>query len=90
MTPRRSLVIPCYNEEGNLPGLFASCDEAFSGGDVEVVFVDNGSRDGSAELFPRLCAGRDYARVVTVAVNQGYGYGILSGLRAARGDVLGW
>lgn len=90
MEPRFSLVIPCYNEEGNLPGLFARCDEAYAGGDVEVVFVNNGSVDGSAAAFERLCAGRAWARVVTVPVNQGYGFGILSGLREARGRVLGW
>jgi glycosyltransferase involved in cell wall biosynthesis len=34
--------------------------------------------------------GRKFARIITVPVNQGYGYGILAGLRAARGEFIGW
>lgn len=88
--PRYSLVIPCYNEAANLPLLVARCRESLSGRGVEIVLVDNGSTDNSAEVLETLIAGDSDIRSVRVGKNQGYGFGILSGLRAARGDVLGW
>ena len=59
-------------------------------GDVEVIFVNNGSRDRTAAILPKLIAPHAFAKLVQVDVNQGYGFGILSGLRAAQGDILGW
>lgn len=89
-TPALSLVIPCYNEAGNLPRLVARCREVFPSPEFEVVFVDNGSTDGSARLFEELLAGFDAARVVRVPVNRGYGHGIVTGLHAAQGRFLAW
>lgn len=88
--PELSLVIPCYNEQGSLQSLVARCAECFNGHDVEVVLVDNGSTDATADLLPALINGHDHVRTVRVPQNQGYGFGILSGLAVARGSVLGW
>lgn len=85
-----SLVIPCYNEAANLPLLVARLRETFLDGRAEVVLVDNGSTDDSPAVLAQLLAGQQRIRSVRVEVNQGYGFGILTGLRAARGDVLGW
>ena len=85
-----SLVIPCYNEAKGLAQLVARCEEIFSGHDVEVILVDNGSTDESPAVFSRLLAGKTQLRSVRVPVNQGYGHGILEGLRAARSPILGW
>lgn len=86
-----SIVVPCYNEKNNLPLLLTRFGEALEGAqDVELVLVDNGSTDGSAEVFSRLLPQYPFARLVTVTENQGYGYGILAGLAAAHGDFLGW
>lgn len=85
-----SIVVPCYNEEGNIPTLLEKFGGAVRGRDAEVVLVDNGSTDGTAGLLDRLLPEYPFARTVTVPVNQGYGYGILQGLKAARGDFLGW
>ncbi len=93
MTPRFSVVLPCYNESETLPILFSRFGEALAGrDDLEVIFVNNGSRDNSNEVFARELAqpGRPWARLVEVKVNQGYGYGILAGLRATRGEFIGW
>lgn len=88
--PMHSLVIPCYNEAANLPLLVARCRECFKGSAVEVVLVDNGSTDDSPAVLKSLLGGDAQIRSVRVDENQGYGFGILSGLRAARGDILGW
>ena len=54
-TPLRlSLVIPCYNESGNLAALGAAVGPLVARGDVEVILVDNGSTDDTAERLPSL------------------------------------
>jgi glycosyltransferase involved in cell wall biosynthesis len=85
-----SLVIPCYNEAANIPALIERCAALGQRGDFEVVLVNNGSTDGSFALMKSLAQKHSGFLVVDVAVNKGYGFGILSGLKAATGDVLGW
>jgi glycosyltransferase involved in cell wall biosynthesis len=90
---RLSIVLPCYNEAETLPSLFARFAEALGDRtDLEVIFVNNGSTDDSVAVFAREIAkpGRAFARVVNVEKNQGYGFGIVAGLRAARGEFIGW
>lgn len=85
-----SLVIPCYNEAANLPLLLERCKALGAREDIEVILVDNGSTDDSPAVLARLLPFYAGCRSVRVEVNQGYGYGILAGLRAAHGDILGW
>lgn len=87
---RLSLVIPCYNEAKNLELLVPRCVAVTKATGCEVILVDNGSKDDSPAVLSRLLADLDGIRSVRVEVNQGYGFGILSGLRAAVGDVLAW
>ena len=89
-SPLLSLVIPCYDEGRTLPALIARIEQAFAAQpDVEVVLVDNGSSDDTAHQFAQL-TGHPVIRTTRVEVNQGYGFGILAGLRVARGAFLGW
>ncbi|MDX2146036.1 MAG: glycosyltransferase family 2 protein [Planctomycetota bacterium] len=93
MAPALSIVIPCYNEAGNIPLILERLRAAVgSRRDVEVLLVNNGSKDNSTAVFSSELAkpGHEFARVVVVEVNQGYGFGILSGLRAAQGQFLAW
>ena len=46
-----SIVVPCYNEEENIPLLLERFGEVVSGKDMEVILVDNGSTDGSAHVL---------------------------------------
>jgi glycosyltransferase involved in cell wall biosynthesis len=85
-----SLIIPCYNEAANLPLLVPRCIELCSAIEAEVILVDNGSTDQSPSVLAELLGGQENLRCVRVENNQGYGFGILSGLRAATGDVIGW
>lgn len=85
-----SLVIPCYNEAANLPLLLERCKEVSRRPDTEVILVDNGSTDNSPEILVSLLPQYPGCRSVRVEKNQGYGFGILMGLRAASGDILGW
>jgi glycosyltransferase involved in cell wall biosynthesis len=87
---RFSLVIPCYNEAANLPLLLERCKGLAVRSDVEVVLVDNGSTDSSAEVLQNLLPKYPGCRSIRVEKNQGYGFGIVSGLKAAKGGILGW
>jgi glycosyltransferase involved in cell wall biosynthesis len=86
-----SIVIPCFNEADNLVELFKSIDPVCSKyKNLEIILVDNGSTDNSDQIFISELNKRDtdVFKVIKVEKNIGYGYGILSGLRAAKGDIL--
>ena len=88
-----SLVVPCYNESENLAKLADRCRLLLAERqDVEVVLVDNGSSDRTPEILRELLVDRENERLrsIRVEVNQGYGFGILRGLEACDGSVLGW
>lgn len=87
---RFSLVIPCYNEAANLPLLLERCKSLAATPDVEVLLVDNGSTDSTADVLEKLLPKFIGCRSIRVEKNQGYGFGIVSGLKAARGEILGW
>lgn len=85
-----SLVIPCYNEAQNLPLLLERCAKLAAAPEVEVILVDNGSTDDSPAVLGALLPRYPGCRTVRVEQNQGYGFGVLSGLGAAQSDILGW
>src|SRR6185312_6890896 len=88
--PSLSLVIPCYNEAANLPLLLERCGKLSANPDTEIILVDNGSTDATPAVLENLLPEFPRCRSVRVQKNQGYGFGILSGLAAAEGDILGW
>ncbi|MDX2470894.1 MAG: glycosyltransferase family 2 protein [SAR324 cluster bacterium] len=85
-----SIIVPCYNEAQNIPLILKAFGSVIKRDDVEVLLVNNGSTDDSASVMAELTAKTTFARVVNVKVNQGYGFGIYSGLKAATGDFVGW
>jgi len=87
---RFSLVIPCFNEADNLPLLLQRCSAVAAEDGCEVVLVDNGSVDNTPEVLGDLLPATPGCRSVRVKENKGYGFGILAGLAAAHGDILGW
>lgn len=85
-----SIVIPCYNEEKNIPLILSGFQEVIKRSDIEIIMVDNGSSDGTQKILDSLLMQYPFAKSVRVEVNQGYGFGILSGLREAKGEYIGW
>lgn len=85
-----SLVIPCYNEAANLPLLMERCKDVAGKPGIEVVLVDNGSTDSSPDVLRELLPRYPGCRSVRVETNQGYGFGVLTGLAASNGNILGW
>ena len=88
-----SVVVPCYNEAGNIPFLFEKFQPLLiQKPDTEIIFVNNGSTDDSARVFEAEAGkypGYNF-KIYNVEKNQGYGFGILSGLRSSKGDILAW
>ena len=85
-----SLVIPCYNEEKNLPLIVERFAAGLTRSDIELVLVNNGSRDNSQAVLDRLAPAYPFVRTALVEVNKGYGFGIRAGLNVARGEYVGW
>lgn len=85
-----SIVVPCYNEAENIPLILNRFSEVIDDEKIDVILVNNGSTDNSAEVLEELLPKYNFASTVLVPVNKGYGYGILQGLKAAKGDFVGW
>ena len=86
------IIIPCYNESENINLLFMACSEVVkeSNFTINFIFVDNGSTDDSYSLMNKLDNHNDHIKFLHLSVNQGYGGGILAGLRITKAPVIGW
>ena len=88
--PEISLVIPCYNEEGNLRELVKAIRESVDPLNIsyEVVITDDCSKDKSWEILKELAASDPRIRVQKFAFNCGESAASFAGLKAARGKYL--
>ena len=85
-----SIVIPVYNEEDNLPLLQAQLRPILDTLDhpAEVIYVDDGSSDGSYDALKQLAQDDSRLRVIRFRRNFGQTAAIAAGLDYARGDVI--
>lgn len=82
---RRSLVVPCYQEEEALKAFRALVPLL----DVEeILFVDDGSTDGTAGILRSLEVADERIRILTHDHNRGVGAAMRTGLEASRGEVV--
>jgi len=88
--PDLSIVVPCYNEAENIPDLINRFSHAIGKRNIELLIVNNGSNDNSADILSVAQQQHNFITLVDIAKNQGYGFGILAGLRHAKADILGW
>lgn len=91
--PRISVLVPAYDEAGNMPELFAELAATFAAHDLaaEVVLVDDGSGDGTAEAAKEAAAQAglgDGAVVLRHRANLGKTEAMLTAAEAARGEYL--
>lgn len=88
--PLVSIVVPVFDERDNLPALLtrlrAAADTA--GVRTELLLVDDGSRDGSAEWLATRAASDQRVRVVSLSRNFGHQAALLAGIDHARGDAV--
>lgn len=85
-----SIVIPVYNEEGSLDALHRELREvaAANGYELDIVFVDDGSTDGSWELIERIAAADPQARGIRFRRNFGKAAALSAGFAAAQGELI--
>ena len=91
--PTLSLVFPIYNEEVVLPTLFARLDDVVAElqqrvGSVEVLFVNDGSRDRSLALLKEEAEARPWARILSFSRNFGHQIAVTAGMEHARGQAV--
>ena len=82
--PQLSVVIPLFNEEENVPILQSEIERSLAGRDYEIVFVDDGSTDLTAErvnLAPRV-------RLLRFAKNEGQSAAMIAGISNAQGEFI--
>ena len=84
--PSLTVVVPLYNEEENVPILQHELAKALDGLDYELVFVDDGSRDGTRAKIVPDPDGR--VRVLAFERNAGQSAAMYAGLHAARGRAV--
>lgn len=90
-----SIVLPCYNEDKNIVYLYKEILRLkLNNIKVEFVFVDNGSTDKTNQEINKIIVKSKFKKFsikkFTIKRNEGYGGGILYGLRKSRGKIVSW
>jgi dolichol-phosphate mannosyltransferase len=91
MRPLVSVIFPVYDERENLAALTARAQpvlERATDGSFEVLFVDDGSRDGSSELLDQISARDSRYKVLHLSRNFGHQAALQAGLDAAAGRAV--
>ena len=86
-----SVIVPCYNEEETAPLFYEEiCRVVRENGkfDLEIIFVDDGSKDGTLNVLRALAQKDKRARYISFSRNFGKESAMLAGLRASRGDYV--
>jgi len=84
-----SVVVPVYNERDSLPKLHDKLKETLkSFGDWEVVYIDDGSTDGSTQVLSEIASKNENASLVSFARNKGKSKALSAGFSKASGDVF--
>jgi dolichol-phosphate mannosyltransferase len=86
--PTLSVVIPTYNERDNIERLVGQLLEVCGPTATEVVVVDDGSPDGTAEAVEAIAAGDARVRLISRAGKQGLSSAVYAGAEAARGQYV--
>jgi dolichol-phosphate mannosyltransferase len=87
-SPDISVVVPVFDEEGAAPALAREIAAAFEGRNVEIIFIDDASRDGTRAGLQALKAELPQLRVLSHRSNSGQSRAIRSGVLAARAPVI--
>jgi glycosyltransferase involved in cell wall biosynthesis len=88
-TVELSIVVPAYNEESRLPRTLARIREYLRSSHPasEIIVIDDGSADRTAEIVCALQRGMPELRLLSNRENRGKGYSVRAGMLAARGEI---
>jgi dolichol-phosphate mannosyltransferase len=81
-----SIIVPCYNEEGNITVLFNKLSEVLMNVPFELIFIDDGSNDNSLDVIKGICDPR--IKYISFSRNFGHQYALKAGLNYANGDIV--
>ena len=85
-----SIVIPCFNEAKSLPKLVKDFSKKLKRKDIELILVNNGSNDSTETIISNLKKDYNFLKMIKLKKNNGYGNGILQGLKKAKGKYISW
>ncbi|MFA5142296.1 MAG: glycosyltransferase [Candidatus Woesearchaeota archaeon] len=90
--PELSIIVPCYNEEMNIPLVLDRFARTLQGRkNIELILVDNNSKDNSAQILVDSLKQEEYSFARTVFQPlPGYGAAIWKGLTSAKGEFICW
>ena len=86
-----SLIVPVFNEEEVLPVSYARMSaamQALTGYDYEIIYVNDGSRDGTMKQLRAIAKEHKEVRVISFSRNFGHQLAVTAGMDNARGDAL--
>ena len=84
-----SIVVPVYNEVDSLETLHSEIVAALPAqGNHEILYIDDGSTDGSGSLLQKIANGDERARIITLYRNYGKAAALSAGFAEVRGDVV--
>ena len=83
-----SIILPCYNEEKNIPLILEKFNNCIKTQDIELILVNNGSTDNSEDVLKKSLPKYSFARTVKIKINEGYGHGIVQGLNNSKGEFV--
>jgi glycosyltransferase involved in cell wall biosynthesis len=88
--PELSIVLPVFQEAENLPLLWEEIEQMLDkvGRTAEIVFVDDGSTDGSTDVIRGLAERDERIRLIRFAANAGLSAAFYAGFQAARGRIV--
>ena len=86
--PELSVVVPVFNEEGNIPLLLERLRSVLGAVDHEIVFVDDGSRDESLVLIRRAASANPRIKAISFSRNFGHQVAVTAGLERAIGRAI--
>ncbi len=83
-----SFVIPLFNEKDTIEILYKEILQNLNGHDYEIIFIDDGSNDGSFDVLSKIASNDPKVKVIKFRKNFGKAAGLNTGFRLASGDIV--
>ena len=83
-----SVVVPTYNEEGNITTLFSEIKKSLGQTKFEIIYVDDGSTDNSLEVVKELSRINKEVKYITFSRNFGHQAALRAGLEKSKGGAV--
>lgn len=88
MNPCISIIIPCFNEEGNVEKLYEKITDTLPNSILEILFIDDHSTDGTLPLLEKMSGRYPNVKYLSFSRNFGHQSALRAGLEYATGDCV--